>query len=192
LGLFDAGPPAGLDEALLAPGRDAARRAAEAAVTLVRDDGVLPLRLKPDDVLALVVVRSSRYADEAASFASEIARRHPRTVFVDVPDMSPKPKAIDDAASRVRGASAVIVGTFQYGDLVLRGQNALLRRLELGPAPVIAVSLMAPYDIPVAAGARAALCVYGMTESSLAAAARVIFGEIPARGRLPVKLPDGA
>ena len=189
LGLFGAPDPAGLDDALLAPGRDAARRAAEAAVTLVRDDGLLPLRLRPEEKLALVVVRTTRYPAEAAFFAAEIARRHARTIFIDLPDISPGPRAIDAAVARVRGAAVVIVGTFQYGDPALRGQTALLRRLTAGPAPVVAVSLMDPYDLTVSKGARAAICTYGMTESALTAAARLIFGEIRPRGRLPVRLP---
>ncbi|MBI3564068.1 MAG: glycoside hydrolase family 3 C-terminal domain-containing protein, partial [Elusimicrobia bacterium] len=190
LGLFDGRPVApGLADAGLARGRALAKATAEAAVTMVRNDGLLPLRLKPEQELALVVVRSTRYADEAARFAAAVARRHPRTVFVDIPAVAPSAAAVEDAVAQARGAAAVVVGTWQYGGPTPESQAELVRRLVAGPAPVAAVSLMNPYDLSVSSRAGAALAAYGMTDSSLDAAAALLFGEIPARGRLPVAVP---
>ncbi len=192
LGLFDESEAApGVDARLRERGRALAKKTAEAAVTLVRNDGLLPLRLTPDQEVALVVLHTPRYADEAARFAVAVARRHPNAVFIDVPSLSPSAAAVDDAVARARGANAaaVVVGTWQYGGQTPAGQADLVRRLIAGPAPVAAVSLMNPYDLPVSSGARAALAVYGMTDSALDAAAALLFGEISARGRLPVSVP---
>ncbi len=67
----------------------------------------------------------------------------------------------------------------------------MVHSLIAGPAPVVTVSLMNPYDLALSTGARAAVCAYGMTDSSLESVARLLFGEIKARGRLPVSAPRG-
>ena len=191
LGLFDENSePRALSPEILARDQALARRVAESAVTLARNDGTVPLKLQDDDELGLVLIHAPRYADEAARFAAEIARRHARTTFVDVSTTSPSAAAVSDALARTAGASAVIVGTSQFGAPMSEGQRLLVRGLTSRPAPVVAVSLMNPYDLPVLRGARAAVCVYGMTDSALDAAARLIFGEIPPLGRLPVTVPD--
>jgi beta-N-acetylhexosaminidase len=190
LGLFDADSlPKPLDPEMLARDRALAQHIAESAVTLARNDGTVPLKLKKDETLGLVLVHAPRYAAEAARFADQIAKRHARTTFVDIAEVSPSTSAVADALARTRGAAAVIVGTSQFGGPVPETQARLLKELIARPAPVVAVSLMNPYDLPVSRGARAAVCAYGMTDSALDAAARLIFGEIPALGRLPVTIP---
>lgn len=190
LGLFDEDDAArGVDEKLLARGRALAKKTAEASVTMVRNDGLLPLRLKPGETLALVVVHSTRFSDETARFAASVTRRHAKTVYIDISSVSPSSVAVADAVARSRGAAAVVVGTWQYGGPTPSGQTELVRRLVAGPAPVAAVSLMNPYDLSVSSGAHAAIAAYGMTDSSLDATAALLFGEIPARGRLPVSVP---
>jgi beta-N-acetylhexosaminidase len=188
LGLFDREIPSGISAAEAARGRDLARRVAEASATIVRGGGLLPLKLAPEKTLGLVLAHSPRYADEAALFAAEISRRHARTIYVDLP-LSPGTAAVAGAVARLSAADAVIVGTSQFGAPLSTGQAALLARLGAARAPVIAASLMNPYDLSAASGAKAAICLYGLTESSVRAAARVLFGEIPARGRLPVAVP---
>lgn len=192
LGLFSRAVPQPLPEAELERGRELARKVAEAAVTVVHNDGTLPLKLKKNQTLGLVMIHSSRYADEAARFETAVAARHARTVTADETVVNPDDAAGDAVVAHMKGASVVVVGTFQYGGTLPEGQARLLRRLIDGPAPVVVVSLMNPYDLSAATGARAELCAYGMTTSALDATARVLFGEIPARGRLPVTLPGVA
>ena len=149
----------------------------------------MPLKLGKDETLGLILIHAPRYADEAARFAAQIAQRHARTTFVDVAAVSPSSSAVADALARTKDAAAVIVGTYQFGGPVSDSQKRLVRELIARAAPVVAVSLMNPYDLPVSRGARAAVCTYGMTDSALDAAARLLFGEIPALGRLPVTVP---
>jgi len=111
-------------------------------VTVVRNDGTLPLRLAPDQTLGLVVFHSPRFGDEAARFAAEIARRHPRTEFVDIASVAPSAAAA--ALERLRGAAAVVVGTYQFGPTSLDAQARFLSALTAGRAPVLTVSLMNP------------------------------------------------
>jgi beta-N-acetylhexosaminidase len=188
LGLFGAdAAPRPLPEAELARDRALARRAADEAVTLVRNDGLLPLKLADAQVLRLVLFHSPRYSVEAARFAAAVGARHKLTEVVDLP-VNPSTAAVAGALALAR-AGAVVVGTYQYGTPVPPNQAALVRGLIAGPAPVAAVSLMNPYDLQVSSGARAAICAYGMTDSALDAVARILFGELKPRGRLPVSVP---
>ena len=188
LGLFRASAPRPLSPGTLARDRALAQRAADEAVTLVRNDGLLPLKLARDRALTLVLFHPPRYDDEAARFAAAVARRHPLT---DALDLAPSPStaAVADALARARKADVVVVGTYQFGAPVPAAQAALVRGLIEGPAPVVAVSLMNPYDLALSSGARAALCAYGMTDSSLEAVARLLFGELKPLGKLPVASP---
>jgi beta-N-acetylhexosaminidase len=188
LGLFSGKEPPVLDAAALERDRALAQRVADAAVTLVRDDGLLPLKLSDAQRLSLVLFHSPRYADEAARFAADVAKRHPLTEVFDLP-VSPSTTAAAGVLSRTRTSAVVVAGTYQFGAPVPAAQAALVRGLIAGPAPVVAVSLMNPYDLALSSGARAAICAYGMTDSSLEAVARLLFGEIKPRGRLPVSAP---
>ena len=189
LGLFSIKTaPRPLDAETLARDRALAQRTADESVTLVRNDGILPLKLTQAQTLSLVLFHSPRYADEAARFAAAVAKRHPLTEVFDLP-ISPSTGAVAGALARTRAAGVVVVGTYQYGTPVPAAQAGLVRGLIAGPAPVVAVSLMNPYDLALSSGARAAICAYGMTDSSLEAVARLLFGEITPRGRLPVSVP---
>jgi beta-N-acetylhexosaminidase len=188
LGLFRSAKPKPLDPKLRACAAALAQRAADEAVTLVRNDGLVPLRLTGAQTLSLVVFHSARYSEEAARFAAAVAKRHPRTEVFDLP-VSPSTSAVAGALARTRTAGAVVVGTFQYGTPVPRAQEELVRGLIAGPAPVVAVSLMNPYDLALTKDARSAACAYGMTDSSMEAVARLLFGELAPRGRLPVAVP---
>ena len=189
LGLFRSAAPRRMNAEALARDRALAQRAADQAVTLVRDDGVLPLRLPADRKLILVLFHSARFADEAARFAAAVAKRHPLTEAVDLP-LSPSTAAVASALARARTAAVVVAGTYQFETPASAAQASLVRGLIAGPAPVVAVSLMNPYDLALSSGARAAVCAYGMTDSALEAVARLLFGEIKPRGRLPVVVPN--
>ncbi len=188
LGLFQRETPAGISPAERSRGRALAQKVADASATIVRSGDLLPLELAPDKTLGVVLAHSPRYADEAALFAAEIARRHPRTVFVDLP-LAPSTAAVADAVSQLASADVVLAGTSQFGAPLSKGQTELLARLTAARAPVVAASLMNPYDLSASTDARAAIALYGLTESSVKAAARVLFGEIPSSGRLPVRVP---
>jgi beta-N-acetylhexosaminidase len=188
LGLFSFAEPKPLEAAEIARGRALAQRAADEAVTLVWNKNLVPLRLQEAQRLSLVVFHTPRYAEEASRWAAAMAKRHAQTEVFDLP-VSPSSAAVAGALAQTRTAGAVIVGTFQYGYAIPEPQAELVRGLIAGPAPVAAVSLMNPYDLALSSGAEAGICAYGMTDSALEAVAKLVFGEIKPRGRLPVTVP---
>ncbi|MDE2237528.1 MAG: glycoside hydrolase family 3 C-terminal domain-containing protein, partial [Elusimicrobia bacterium] len=172
--------------------RRLARRTAERGLTLLRDRaGKLPLRLTPRQSLALVVFRPARYHEEALRLIRELARRQRRLTALE---LSPWPSAAElKRAFRAAGAAdTVVLGAFESGGLDDSVQVALFERLRRAGRRPIVLSLMSPYDLSRFSRAGTMLCAYGMTDSMMEAVARLLFGEIRPRGRLPVTIPGVA
>jgi len=68
-------------------------------------------------------------------------------------------------------------------------QAELMQRLVQSGRRVVGIAVCNPYDLLVFPQLRTYLVTYEYTQPALAAAVRVLFGEISARGRLPVSLP---
>lgn len=182
------GPQSPPEETDPEAGRLLARRIAEASVTLLRDEaGWVPLRLREEETLAVVLMPSPRFKAEAESFVRELVRRHPRTEAVILP---PGPGAGDAerAEAAARKADVLVVGSYLWGGEPPRAQRELVRSLLKLERRAVLISLMNPYDVPLYPGAGTVVLAYGPTEAALGAAARLLFGEIRPQGRLPVTL----
>jgi len=169
-----------------------ARSIAESSITLVRDDGRLPLRPADGESILVILPEPANLtpADTSASvdiaLARAIRRRHSGTVAAQLPRGAGDAElsAVLEAAVR---AAVVIVGTINVGEDPAQAKlvNALLAR---GIQPVV-VSMRTPYDLASFPGVATYLCTYSIRPVSMEAAARVLFGEIPARGVLPCAIP---
>lgn len=169
------------DEALAA-------RIAERAATLLKNDGVLPLKLRADQKLLVVAARSGRFEGDAALLEAELKRRHANTELIAAP-IYPKPDFVEQVAAKASTAAVVVLGTFQLEALSSDKQAALYGRLRTLGKPIVVASLMNPYDLARFPDASAMTASYGVTPASMRALARLLFGEIKPRGRLPVSIP---
>ena len=71
-------------------------------------------------------------------------------------------------------------------------QGALVRELiRQGKQPIV-VALRTPYDLRAFTEVETYLCAYSYHPVSVEAVARVLFGEIEARGILPCTIPGSA
>ncbi|HEX8115748.1 MAG TPA: glycoside hydrolase family 3 C-terminal domain-containing protein, partial [Pyrinomonadaceae bacterium] len=68
-------------------------------------------------------------------------------------------------------------------------QAEFVRRLVSSGRPVAVVAFSGPYLVRQFPEATAFMVAYGIEDVAQRAAARVLFGEAPARGRLPVTVP---
>ena len=68
-------------------------------------------------------------------------------------------------------------------------QAEFIRRLVATGKPAAVVAFSGPYLIKQFPGVGAYMTAYGIEDIAQLAAARVLFGEVPARGRLPVGVP---
>ncbi|MEY9215368.1 glycoside hydrolase family 3 C-terminal domain-containing protein [Thermobifida halotolerans] len=140
--------------------REAAQRTADASVTLLRNNGVLPLAEGAS-------VRVLGPGGERIGAALEDLG-HP-------------------LAASASDADVVVVGTDgARGDAE---QRDLVAQARASGAPVVVVAQGTPYDISALPELDAYLAVYSSMEVSRTAAARVIAGTVSPSGRLPVDIP---
>jgi beta-N-acetylhexosaminidase len=178
-GLFDPQPAPSVD--LEQNGRVATDLARQ-GITLLRNDGVLPLRGR---VLALATASADIATVPGDSdLATELAAARPNTTarkFTQATDAF-----IAQASSDARGYDAVVVGVADLGanDAALRLVNAVA-----AAKPTVLVSLRAPYDTLYVSGVAAIVCAYGGRVPTLRATAEVLTGARKPTGRLPVEIP---
>ena len=138
---------------------EAARRVAEASVTLVRNEGDL-LPLAQGTKVRVAGVGSDSLAPALSDVGLEV---------------------VDS------GEEVLVVGT--EGARGSTEQQGLVSSAQGAGTPVVAVSQGGPYDLEVIPEVEGYLALYSAVEVSRAAAARVIAGEVEPSGALPVDIP---
>jgi beta-N-acetylhexosaminidase len=172
--------------------RQIAQTIADQSITLVRDSGCLPLRPAPGTSIAVITPHPMDLtpADTSSAvritLAEAVARRHRNVQAYELPH-----QATDEAISAILQATAqadvIIMGTISAERDP--GQVALIRALiERGQMPIVA-ALRTPYDLVSLPRIETYLCAYGIRPVTMEAVARVLFGEIEARGILPCAIP---
>lgn len=153
--------------------RQLSERLALQSITVVRDTGgLLPLKLSEP---SLVVETSAGKGLGKALGAS----------FIQVADQ-PTAREIDQSVQAAFDGRVVVVATtdasrnMRQVDLVNALLNARVR--------VVVVAMRSPYDLQVLPGAGTYLATYGSNPATLAALAKVLSGEAPAGGKLPVEI----
>ncbi len=73
---------------------------------------------------------------------------------------------------------------------VMPGVFAALAGDETVGKKVVVAALRLPYDLASFPEVKTYLCTYGIQSPSIFALASVLFGEIPAQGKLPVSIPE--
>ena len=173
--------------------RRLAEQVYERSVTLVRNDAaLLPLRsAETDRLLVLYPERESLTLAEdnrfPAGFVAESVRsRHPH---VDALGLSHSPTHLErgEALQRAARADVVLFATMNAG---FRPEQAeLMRSLLHAGRTVVGVAVRNPYDLLAFPELQTYLATYEYTPPALEAAVRVLFGDVPPQGRLPVSLP---
>ncbi|MFN8377525.1 MAG: glycoside hydrolase family 3 N-terminal domain-containing protein [Anaerolineae bacterium] len=172
--------------------RAVAQEIADQSITLVRSGKQLPMRPADDETIIVITPKPANLtpADTSAfvhiALADAVRARHSRTVSLEL-SRGASDAELAAVLEASRDATHVIVGTINVGDDP--AQVALIEALrERGDRPVV-VSLRTPYDLAAFPGVETYLCTYSIRPVSMEAAARVLFGEIPARGMLPCGIP---
>ena len=184
------------------PGRDVvrgeahralARRAAAAALTLVRDEaGLLPLRPAPDERIVVITPQprdltpADSSADEPLALGEAARRHHANVVDLRV-DAEPDARQIAGAREAVRGAACAVVATLAAD--VQPAQARLVEAILSTGVPTVTVAMRTPYDLSAYPRAGTHLCSYAIVPASVGAVADALFGRQAIRGRLPVAIP---
>jgi len=172
-----------------------ARELAERSLTLVRDDGLLPIRLaRSAHVLAIMPAPRDLTPADTSSFVTPglatAIRAHHSQVDEIVVGHQPTPAEIAAVRGRAVEADLIVVGTIAatpgspQADLV----DALLGTRR----PIVTVALRTPWDLLAYPRATTHVCTYSILPQSLDAMTAAIFGtargDDPFPGRLPVTL----
>lgn len=164
-------------------------RAFELSTTLVRNDGAL-LPLRPQQGEKIVVVsppRNTMTKVEDRFYSDEMLLDILRGYSNNVSLLTVVPA--DDYEELLRKTSEhnyVIVATVNAH--LDEGQANVVRFLIDNRRRVIGIAVRNPYDLQAFPQLKTFLATYEYTRPALSAAARVIFGEREARGRLPVSV----
>ncbi|HEU5382368.1 MAG TPA: glycoside hydrolase family 3 N-terminal domain-containing protein, partial [Ktedonobacteraceae bacterium] len=164
------------------------------STTLVRDSQkVLPLRLKSEQRLLLVYthrdiwtqVEDKGYPED---FLVERLRQHHANTEVIVLNEKTTPADYEQLYSRAKQAELILMVTV---NALLDPQQVQVMQalIKTGRPPVIGLAPYSPYDLLAFPELGTYLATYEYTRPAIAAAVRLLFGEIEPQGRLPVSLP---
>lgn len=169
---------------------EASRRAAQAGVTLVRDEQrLIPLGADKQTVCA-VFFADDIFSLQLKAFTDELSARGKTVRSVFAP-RTPGEKDALLARQCLSGADVLAVGTSRTSAMDARQRqtvNSLLESARKQGTPAVLVSLLNPYEIPLYPQARTVLALYGPTVYTAQTAAQILLGDAPAKGRLPVRL----
>ena len=164
-------------------------RAYELSTTLVRnEDALLPLRLKAEERIVIVspprntmtMVEDRFYSDEM--LLGIMQQYSDNANILPVASEDDYWKLLDEE----RKNDIFIVATVNAH--LDEKQADVMRLLIASKRRVIGIAVRNPYDLQAFPQLPTYLATYEYTRPALAAAARVIFGEREARGRLPVSI----
>lgn len=161
------------------------KEAAEKSITLVKNDGALPLNLNSED--QVVVVGNTYIGD----LGNAIKKRHENTTVISTGSSYALTAA---QLEQIKNASAVVVGSYTFSVSGRSPSNAQMKMInqiiDLTDAPVIGVGIRNPYDIMAFPEIDAYLTQYGFRPASFEAVAGAITGEFSPTGKLPITIPD--
>nr|WP_312872732.1 glycoside hydrolase family 3 protein [Kibdelosporangium persicum] len=162
------------------------QRISDRTVTVLRNDAnLLPIKTAPGKVLVTGWNNPAfpgRPAEPVAALAKEIG---PNATALST-GASPTTALVDQAVAAASGSDLVIVLT--NGLRTSAAQRTLLTRLQQTGKPVIPVAVQVPYD-PGFVDSPTWITTYAWRDVSMASLAKVLFGKVSPRGKLPVNVP---
>ncbi|OPZ81116.1 MAG: putative lipoprotein YbbD precursor [bacterium ADurb.Bin429] len=169
-----------------------AREAARRALTLVRQNGILPMPPSEQTAVLAVIPRDMNVVlsnDPVLShemLPSALRRYWPRTETVVVDEQPTIPQAFE-AVGRAKNADVIVFGIYSAGLSTSLGE--LLAEIVALGKPVIVLITNSPYAATlVPAGTAAVLCSFGISPFAFDAAADALAGALTPTGTLPVTL----
>ncbi|MDT8287228.1 MAG: glycoside hydrolase family 3 N-terminal domain-containing protein [Elusimicrobiales bacterium] len=160
------------------------------AVTLLADRaGLVPL---PEEYrkkrIAIILFGPSRFSAQALPLYKGLLRYGYEGARQYSFGISPSARDTKKILSYAREADLLVIGSFQWAQAQNSAQTMTIRSLlELGK-PSVVVSLMNPYDTELYPEAGAVMATYGISRTSMAAAAKILSGIIAPVGKPPVEL----
>jgi beta-N-acetylhexosaminidase len=165
----------------------------ERSTTLVRDQQqVLPLHLAAEQRLLVVYthreiwtqVEDKGYPEDF--LVANLRQRHANTTAIVLGEQT-TPVEYEQLYREAREADAIVMVTVNA--LLDPQQVTVMREFMASERPLIGLAVYSPYDLLAFPELGTYIVTYEYTKPAVAAATRVLFGEIQPRGKLPVSLP---
>lgn len=169
-----------------------AQNIADASITVVRDTDQIPLKLESNQMVAVIttyplnLTPADTSADVKVGLSDAVRRRHSLVQSLEM-TYGASDESIRAILQAVEKASVVIVGTIG-ADKDASQANLIKALYARGQNPIV-IALRTPYDIMAFPMIETYICTYGIRAVTTEAVARVLFGEIEARGILPCAIP---
>jgi beta-N-acetylhexosaminidase len=160
--------------------RQVAADIADRSITLLANDGTLPL--------AAGSVLVTGWGENTTARLTEALNDAGLQAEALVTGDEPNADQIKAAVAAAAGCDLVVVST--YNVKAGGAQANLVAELLKSGVPVVAAAVGTPYDAAHLGAVNASLATYSYTETSLASLAKVIAGAVEPSGKLPVDVPD--
>lgn len=170
-----------------------AQEAANRALTLVSNSGVLPLA--PETTVCAVVQRDLNVVlSNDPVLSHEMLPRALREHFAGVDwtlvDVDPTVPQAYETVGRAKNAEVIVAGIYSAG--LTESYRALLAELVALGKPVIIVITNSPAPVRhLPEGVAAVLCAFGLSTFAFRAVGEAIAGKLTPTGKLPVNLTGG-
>lgn len=173
--------------------RSVARNVAAQSITVVKDDGLLPLKPEKINRLGhLILTTDENGHDQLKTFISDVSRTHGNVEEIVVNEALSDLRQ-DDIINRLRNVDQILVTLLvrikMHKDLstIDPTHAELLKRLHQQGKKLVVAGFGSPY-LPDYESISTYLCAYGYGSISQTAAADGIWGRAPISGKLPVNL----
>ncbi len=174
-----------------------AKEIARESITVVKNDGILPLLQFNDKKILHITIVDSRDLNSSVSFEEELSKRYNNISFERVDPRSTNDE-LNAILSKVNNFDIVIVSTYvrvraYQASLSLMEKHAkFLRQVIDSGKPVVLISFGNPYVVIDYPDVKAYICSYSDAKPIVEATAEVLFGEISPQGKLPINIPGFA
>ena len=185
-----------------------ATEVARRSMTVVRNDhALLPLRLRPDQRVALIALgddedgmtevnrpSSGETMERAGEYFLEQMRKRHSSVELDRLTPASNSLHVDSVLLHARHSNLIVVALYikahaGAGSIgIPPNLTRFVKQLQNLRVPVVVCDLGNPYLADAFPNARALLCAYSDAECSVEATVQGLFGEISVTGRLPVRV----
>lgn len=164
-----------------------AREITDHSITLVRNEGVLPLSTGTQRS----VLVAGWGASTTTTLAEAVSGHTGQTATAKDTGTRPSDAVIAETVAAAEDADLVVVtaNAAAAGSEGGVAQAKLVEALRATGTPVVAVAVRNPYDIRRFPDVGAYLATYSYGAPSLDAVARALFGKLDPRGKLPVSIP---
>ena len=171
-----------------------AKKIAEQSITLIR--GQVPVPIKPrgkdtiyaiiPDLAKLESIEDGFEAGKSNFVVKTLHDRFSRAIKTDFVSLDPTQEEVEKAGKEAKRADLVLA--FIFNAKFYSGQKLLLETLKAHQQKTIFILIRNPFDVQYLDGAFTILITYGYRKVQIESVIKVLAGDIPALGKLPVRV----